>query len=93
MGFRLSVQALLPIGGRSLVYGSDDGGKSYKTCKEPEKIMKYIGKQLYLKPHICVDKFSRKHILIGPADIEIHCTKSGSHFYIVGKKNLENMVA
>ena len=73
MGFRLSVQPLLPIQRDTLIYGSNDGGMSYKSTDEEAKwIMEIVGNQLYLKPHICKDFEGEEHNLIGPADIEIH---------------------
>ena len=73
MGFRLSVQPILPVDKATLIYGSNDGGLSYKTTDEEAKgIMERIGAHLFLKPHICKDSKMREHTLVGPGDIEIH---------------------
>eukprot|EP01091_Cochliopodium_minus_P013456 TRINITY_DN4343_c0_g1_i3.p1 TRINITY_DN4343_c0_g1~~TRINITY_DN4343_c0_g1_i3.p1 ORF type:complete len:256 (-),score=68.36 TRINITY_DN4343_c0_g1_i3:637-1404(-) len=57
MGFRLFVQSLLPIDKESLVYGSKDGGKTIHSDNEKVTgIMEEIGKTLFLKKHICLDK-------------------------------------
>ena len=72
-GYRLSVQSWLPIGKGSLIYGSEDGGKTYKSNNlQANKMMQFIGEQLYLKPHVVVDKSGQQHVIVGPGDIEIH---------------------
>ena len=73
MGFRLSVQALLPISKKTLVYGSNDAGVTYESeNEEAKKVMEYIGEKLFLKKHICVDQRGKRHEIVGPADIELH---------------------
>ena len=82
MGFRLSVQALLPIAKETLVYGSADAGHEFESSNEEAKrMMECIGEKLYLKPHICVDAHGTEHTIIGPADIEIH-QGIGKHAYL-----------
>ena len=88
MGFRLSVQPLLPIGKGSLIYGSNDGGESYQsTHEEAKKIMEAVGRNLYLKTHICQDKEGGKHTIVGPADIEVHQGGDG-HIYAIDAARL-----
>lgn len=73
MGFRLSVQPVLPINNKTLIYGSSDGGVKYEsTHKTAKEIMERLGEQIHLKAHVCVDSKGKEHTIIGPGDIEIH---------------------
>ena len=83
MGFRLSVQPILPIGKETLVYGSNDGGMNYQSInEEANKIMNAVGNHLYLKAHICRDKQEQAHLIVGPGDIEIHRGTDGNIYAI-----------
>ena len=71
---------MLPVSKTSLVYGSDDGGR---TChydnEEVIKMMDKCGEILNLKPHCVTDK----NILIrAPCDIEVHQGRDG-RFYVL----------
>jgi len=72
----------LPIGGNSLIYGSNDGGATvHKDNPELNKLMKKAAKELHIKGHK-VGLFPPLKKLYGPADIEGHKGRDG-RFYIV----------
>jgi len=79
-GYRLVVTSVLPVTKTSLVYGSDDGGR---TCHydNPEvvKLMDECGKLLNLKPHAVTDK---ELLIRAPCDIEVHHGKD-NRFYVL----------
>ena len=51
--------------------------------RRAKKIMEIIGKNLYLKSHICTDRERNEHNIIGPGDIEIH--RKDNFYYAIGK--------
>jgi hypothetical protein len=57
----------LPISKETLIYGSNDGGKTMHCCDDIHEIIVEIGKKLGLKSHLVSDK---QMALCG--DIEIH---------------------
>eukprot|EP01125_Pyxidicula_operculata_P013615 TRINITY_DN4514_c0_g1_i3.p1 TRINITY_DN4514_c0_g1~~TRINITY_DN4514_c0_g1_i3.p1 ORF type:complete len:1558 (-),score=367.99 TRINITY_DN4514_c0_g1_i3:36-4709(-) len=66
-GFCLTAMALLPIGGGTLCYGSDDGGATVEAHTYVSKAMGYVGDIIRLSKHYVKDKE-----IIGPGDIEVH---------------------
>jgi len=66
-GFRLTVMTHLPLTDSSLVYGSDNGGKTVLCDLEVHKNMIKIAERLHLRPHSVSDY---EMALCG--DIEIH---------------------
>ena len=43
--------------------------------------MEIIGKDLYLKPHTCLDSKNKEHTIIGACDIEVHSAED--YLYII----------
>eukprot|EP01125_Pyxidicula_operculata_P012361 TRINITY_DN4058_c0_g3_i1.p1 TRINITY_DN4058_c0_g3~~TRINITY_DN4058_c0_g3_i1.p1 ORF type:complete len:1716 (+),score=453.31 TRINITY_DN4058_c0_g3_i1:38-5149(+) len=88
-GFCLTAMALLPIGGGTLCYGSDDGGNTVYAHPYVSKVMNYVGKMMKLSKHHVKDKE-----IIGPGDIEIHVQQGqepgakGSKYYFVDAARL-----
>jgi tetratricopeptide (TPR) repeat protein len=78
-GYRLIATSLLPIGGDSLVYGSDDGGKSvHKDIGDVNSIMKAAGRYIGMKGHRV--GFQRPCKLYAPCDIECHLGVDGRYW-------------
>lgn len=83
-GFRLIAQALLPINKKTLQYGSDDGGKTFRSHATLSEMMFSAGKKLNLKPHTFVPykQPDQTFSIVGPADVEGHVGEDGQ-FYMV----------
>lgn len=80
-GFRILATCVLPLAkGTSLVYGSDDGGR---TCHYDDayvaEIMAKCGELLNLKEHVVTDKRVK---IFAPCDIEVHKGKDGNIYVI-----------
>ncbi len=74
-GFRLSAQAFVPITSHTLVYGSQDAGRTIVSGKgQPEVVamMSRLAERLRLKPHVVADGRGEKHIMYTCTDIEVH---------------------
>ncbi len=72
-GYRLVAMSLLPVNNSTLVYGTDDGGKTIKrTNLEFAGIMEEAGRRLKLRPHLCGSDKKKAKILASAADIEGH---------------------
>jgi hypothetical protein len=67
-GFRLTVMTTLPITSQTLVYGSNDAGKTIKNNNDVHEELKNIAKRLNLRPHLVRPDIETA--LCG--DIEIH---------------------
>lgn len=77
-GFRLVAEALLPINKETICYGSSDGGESVHASGETLCLMmKTVGQELHLAPHLVKDK-----MLYGPGDQEVHLGLDGRHYCI-----------
>eukprot|EP01091_Cochliopodium_minus_P007159 TRINITY_DN17083_c0_g1_i1.p1 TRINITY_DN17083_c0_g1~~TRINITY_DN17083_c0_g1_i1.p1 ORF type:complete len:687 (-),score=160.04 TRINITY_DN17083_c0_g1_i1:2014-4074(-) len=77
-GYRLIASSLLPLSGKSLVYGSADGGKTvHKSDIEMNKVMEITAKYFNLKEHTV----SGKKIMM-PADIEGHRGTDGNMYIL-----------
>jgi hypothetical protein len=68
-GFRMTAQALLPLGKNSLKYGSADAGKTvYKECPELNEYVMQAAEFLNLRRHVAGAATS--NVLSDPKDIE-----------------------
>ncbi len=77
-GYRLIACSLLPIGSTTLVYGSNDAGRTvHADCLPLNNMLKQAGKWLNLKPHIVAGTE-----IYGPADIEGHVGKDGNYYVL-----------
>jgi hypothetical protein len=83
-GFRLIAQSLLPISKKTLQYGSDDGGLTFKSNPELAAMMQDAGNKLNLKAHAFRPHKQQdtEFQIVGPADIEGHVGEDGQ-VYIV----------
>ena len=89
MGFRLVAMAYLPIAPNTLVYGTNDGGRTIKN-DEPEldSLMQKAANHINIKTHICglVGPSGRRRkgwkMLHSPADIEGH-RGFDNHYYVL----------
>ena len=79
-GFRIVGMPLLPIDGtRTLVYGSNDAGRTIKTCAFLEARLRSIGEKLNLKPHLV----GKEGVLFyTPIDLEGHLGTDGRYYLI-----------
>ena len=74
--------SILPIDKETLIYGSNDAGKTVlATNPEVNKRMQTVGNKLNLKGHTC--GFVNKQFLYAPCDIEGHMGTDG-RYYVVG---------
>lgn len=80
-GFRLSCQALLPIGKPSLVYGSDDGGTTHLDDPGFRQSMQNVCSALNLKAHSFTPSRTTSRTVYGPVDLEGH--RVGKALYAV----------
>lgn len=80
-GFTLVALSMLPIGGNSLVYGSDDAGRTVHFDDDViyEK-MKQTANALNLKGHYLVADTSK--LIYGPGDIEGHLGTDNLHYVL-----------
>eukprot|EP01122_Echinamoeba_exundans_P010551 TRINITY_DN3977_c0_g2_i1.p1 TRINITY_DN3977_c0_g2~~TRINITY_DN3977_c0_g2_i1.p1 ORF type:complete len:2020 (-),score=323.99 TRINITY_DN3977_c0_g2_i1:241-6300(-) len=80
-GFRILATCVLPlVKGSSLLYGSDDGGR---TCHADDayvnEMMAKCGELLNLKEHLVTDKRVK---ISAPCDIEVHRGKDGNIYVL-----------
>ena len=71
-GYRLMVISKLPIGPKTLIYGSADVGKSIWNDERFGNLIKKASEILNLKPHRCFDESGIPKLLYGPVDLEGH---------------------
>ena len=77
-GYRVIACSLLPIGANTLVYGSNDAGRTvHADDLRMTQLMKEAGMWLNLKPHLVAGTS-----LYGPADIEGHVGKDGNMYVL-----------
>ena len=75
-GFRLVAEALLPINKETICYGSSDGGETVHASGENLCLMmKTVGQELHLAPHLVKNK-----MLYGPGDQEVHLGLDGRYY-------------
>lgn len=80
-GFRLSCQALLPIGKNTLVYGSDNGGTTHLDDDGFRGEMKKVCEKLNIKGHSFTPSHLPPRTVYGPVDLEGH--RVGKALYVV----------
>jgi len=81
LGFRLIAMSILPIDRSTIVYGTDDCGRTVH-CKPPyDKVMASAGQSLNLKSHLC-GSVSQGKYLSSAADVEGHLGHDGK-FYLI----------
>lgn len=80
-GFRLSCQALLPIGKNTLVYGSDNGGTTHLDDAEFRTELSKVCDKLNIKPHSFTPSNMPPRLVHGPVDLEGH--RVGKALYAV----------
>lgn len=82
-GFRLIAMSLLPVNEGTIVYGSNDGGR---TVHDDDKFlrskMKRAAEILNLKPHECGLPGATRQLLYSAADIEGH-RGTDDHYYLL----------
>lgn len=66
-GYRVIASSLLPIGQKSLIYGSCDAGHTVACDASVAPCMRAAGEWLHLKPHL-----SAGREIYAPTDIEVH---------------------
>lgn len=71
-GFRLSCQALLPIGKNTLVYGSDNGGTTHLDDPGFRTEMAKVCDKLNIKAHSFTPSGLPSRTVYGPVDLEGH---------------------
>jgi len=82
LGYSICAVSLLPIGKKTLVYGSNDAGKTVFINPEVEDIVVEIADNCNLLPHFVVDKKTEENKEIKLAiDVELH--KVDNQFYIL----------
>ena len=83
-GFRLIAMSVLPIKGKSLIYGSKDAGATvFNSDSKFNALMENAGKRLNLAPHLCgMDKDDLKE-LWSACDIEGHLGLDGLMLLLV----------
>eukprot|EP01103_Thecamoeba_quadrilineata_P014362 TRINITY_DN4268_c0_g1_i1.p1 TRINITY_DN4268_c0_g1~~TRINITY_DN4268_c0_g1_i1.p1 ORF type:complete len:1004 (+),score=207.99 TRINITY_DN4268_c0_g1_i1:8-3019(+) len=81
MGFRLIAMSVLPISGKTLIYGTSDGGTTvHNENRHLDFLMHITAKRLNIKPHRVGNLESNK-MLYSAADLEGHY--SNNAFYLV----------
>ena len=81
-GFRLIAMSVLPIKGKSLIYGSKDAGATvYASNEQFNQLMAQAGKKLNLAPHLCGTDPENLKELWGACDIEGHLGTDGDFFF------------
>jgi tetratricopeptide (TPR) repeat protein len=82
-GFRLIAMSVLPIGSKTLIYGSNDGGVTVHADDATfNKRMRYAGRKLNLKKHRCGAKLKGSKNLWAAADIEGHLGSDGNYYLL-----------
>jgi hypothetical protein len=71
-------ESVLPIEKNSILYGSSDGGDNVHADVEAlNQMMKQVGSQLCLAPHVVGGK-----VIYGPGDQEVHVGSDGRYYCI-----------
>lgn len=84
-GFRLIAMSILPISQVSIVYGSNDCGRTVNNTASPEAIhaLERLAEHLNIKPHYC-GMGGRKAVKVyGPVDLEGHQSAVDGRFYLL----------
>jgi len=77
-GFRLIAESLVPVGKKSLVYGTEDGGITiHQDDREVATMVETLGTKLNLKPHSLTHCSS---VFYTPADLEIHLGRDEKYY-------------
>jgi hypothetical protein len=77
-GFRVIAMSVLPIKGKSLIYGSKDAGATvFNTDPKFNLMMDEAGKKLNLASHLCGTDPNNLKELRSPCDIEGHLGSDG----------------
>ena len=72
-GWRVVAESLLPISGDTLVYGSEDQGRTFSTASgAAAQAMARLGQRLNLCSHTVRDNAGKTLTMVGPADVEVH---------------------
>jgi Clustered mitochondria/FYVE zinc finger/Translation initiation factor eIF3 subunit 135/Ankyrin repeats (3 copies)/Ankyrin repeat len=72
-GYRLLACSCIPIGADTLVYGSNDAGRSiHRDDTKFNELMEEAAKFLNIKPHVVGRQINVRHELAAPVDIEGH---------------------
>lgn len=80
-GFRMLAMAVLPISHDTIVYGSDDGGRTVHTDDEKvNAVMKLVGERLNLKGHYV--GLNEQHFIYGAGDVEVHRGTDGRYYVV-----------
>jgi hypothetical protein len=81
LGYRIIASSLLPITKQTIIYGSNDAGRTYFN-KNPtfDKIMKKAAEQLNLAGHYVGP--DAKHFQYTPADLEGHASGDGRYYVV-----------
>ncbi|EFA76500.1 putative protein 150-kD protein cluA [Heterostelium album PN500] len=82
-GYRLLAICSLPIGKKTIVYGSNDGGITVNNRDSlVEKEMVKLARKLNLKGHQVGLMEDTKTLIFGPGDIEVHRGTDGRYYMI-----------
>ncbi|PRP76021.1 hypothetical protein PROFUN_01737 [Planoprotostelium fungivorum] len=82
-GFRLSAMSLLPVSNSTLVYGSDDGGRTlHDNDPTLSSIIDHIGHRLNLKAHLAGTQIGSTKYVPFPADAEGHVGTDGNMYIL-----------
>eukprot|EP01102_Stenamoeba_stenopodia_P000863 TRINITY_DN10802_c0_g1_i1.p1 TRINITY_DN10802_c0_g1~~TRINITY_DN10802_c0_g1_i1.p1 ORF type:complete len:746 (-),score=191.36 TRINITY_DN10802_c0_g1_i1:135-2372(-) len=80
-GFRMIATILLPIDKSTLVYGSNDSGRTvYSSVDAVNHMMAELGENLHLKGHYVGTSAEKAKYIYGPGDIEVHKGKDGNFY-------------
>lgn len=77
----MAATPLVPIGSSTLVYGSDDGGRSVQT-RDPvfSQRLEPALARLKLKPHLVGREENELKLIRGPIDLEGHLGRDGRYY-------------
>ena len=84
-GFRLIAMSILPITKETIVYGSNDCGRTVHNSAQPQEVeaLKKMCSQLNVKPHYCGVGGRRPVKCYGPVDLEGHKSAVDNRFYLL----------
>eukprot|EP01102_Stenamoeba_stenopodia_P006834 TRINITY_DN190_c0_g2_i1.p1 TRINITY_DN190_c0_g2~~TRINITY_DN190_c0_g2_i1.p1 ORF type:complete len:940 (-),score=153.29 TRINITY_DN190_c0_g2_i1:120-2939(-) len=83
-GYRVTVTPVLPIDKTTIVYGSNDGGKTvHADIPEVNKVVEEIGTRLRLKEHKVGKDPQTSKMLYTPGNFQVHKGKD-NRYYAVG---------
>ncbi|PRP86402.1 hypothetical protein PROFUN_05321 [Planoprotostelium fungivorum] len=82
-GYTVLAMAILPIDKTTLVYGSDDGGKTvHASDPKMNELMQQAGRKMNLSGHVTGSARDPKKIIYGPGDIEGHRGHDGRYYVL-----------